>query len=207
MKKKFTTDFGDKIIIYPEIWPNKILEIQPGNLLKFTPSGNGVYGYQNRFGENPIQSAPKQEPSAGVIYFNNKITKEDLNALLRILGVRPGKDYAVFLEESKQPDRDCYLIQVRIVTKFALRFMFGAISTAEYEKFPEQKFSVNEILWKFIEKEKERWGTSCFDDGGLYGLFGGDGDYAREELSFAFMIENDYHGVFRIWSRAWLVTK
>ena len=36
---------------------------------------------------------------------------------------------------------------------------------------------------------------------------GGDGDYAVEELSFGFMLENEYNQVYRIWSRAWLVTK
>jgi hypothetical protein len=41
----------------------------------------------------------------------------------------------------------------------------------------------------------------------LYGAMGGDGDWAKEELCFGFMMENEYHGVCRIWTRAWLVTK
>ena len=36
---------------------------------------------------------------------------------------------------------------------------------------------------------------------------GGDGDWAKESLCFGLMVENGYQGVYRIWSRAWLVTK
>jgi hypothetical protein len=41
----------------------------------------------------------------------------------------------------------------------------------------------------------------------LTGTFGRDGDWAREALCFGFTVENAFHGVYRIWSRAWLVTK
>ena len=53
---------------------------------------------------------------------------------------------------------------------------------------------------------KRRVGTS-FGDSRIDGKMGGDGDYAVEELSFGFMLENEYNQVYRIWSRAWLVTK
>jgi hypothetical protein len=52
-----------------------------------------------------------------------------------------------------------------------------------------------------------RWGTSSFEDKGLYKKFGGDGDMKREELAFGLIVENEYYGIYRIWSRAWLVTK
>lgn len=209
MPIRLVFDLGDKVRISPPIWPDHKLDIQPGDLTKFVPYGNGVYGYQNRFGENPIKSAPSQEPSGGVVYFGNGIAKADLEALLRLLEVKADyKDYALFIAESEQPGKDGYLVQMRIVTKFGLRFMFGALTDAEYDKFPEQQLSVSEALCEFLEKEAKRWGTSFTDDGrGLQGLFGGDGDYAREELAFGFMMENEYHGIYRIWSRAWLVTK
>jgi hypothetical protein len=41
----------------------------------------------------------------------------------------------------------------------------------------------------------------------LSGTFGGDGYWAKESLCFGFLVENNYRGVYRIWSRAWLVTK
>jgi hypothetical protein len=205
-------DLSDKVRISPPIWSDNKLNVQPGDLSKFTPYGNGVYGYQDRNGGNPFKSAPPQEACGGVIYFGNGIAKPDFEALMCILEVqdkyvaKPSKDFAVFIAESNQPGKDGYLVQMRIVSKFGLRFMFGAINEAEYEKFPEQELSMVETLWTFIEHERKRWGTS-FGAKGLVGLFGGDGDFAQEELSFGFMLENEYHHVYRIWSRAWLVTK
>ncbi len=209
MSVRLIFDLGDKVRISPPIWPDHKLDIQPGDLTKFASYGNGVYGYQDRFGENPIKSSPSQEPSGGVIYFGNGVTKADFEALLRLLEVKTNhKDYTVFIAESEQPGEDGYLVQMRIVTKFGLCYMFGALTETEYEKFPEQQLSVSDALYEFLEKEAERWGTSFLDDSkGLQGLFGGDGEYAREELAFGFMMENEYHGIYRIWSRAWLVTK
>jgi hypothetical protein len=190
------------------MWPDHKLNIQPGDLSQFTPYGNGVYGYQSRFGEDPIKSAPLQDSSGGVVYFDNGIAKADFKALLRIMNVKSDyKDYAVFLAESKHPGEDGYLVQMRIVTKFGLCFMFGALTDAEYDKFPEQNLTIGETLWEFMKKEAERWGTSWMENKGLHGKFGGDGDFACEELAFGFVMENEYHGVYRIWSRAWLVTK
>mgnify|MGYP001560382470 CR=1 FL=1 len=217
MATRIVFDLGEgKVRISPKIWPDHKLDIQPGDLSQSPPNGNGVYGYQNRSGENPIKNAPSQEPSGGVIYFDNNITKEDFTAFLRIMDIKgaygngsANNEYAVFAAESDNPGKDKYLTQIRIVSKFGLRFMFGALTDAEYDKFPEQGMNVVDALWTFIEHEKKRWGTSFTQDGknGLRGLFGGDGDFAREELAFGFMVENQYHNVCRIWSRAWLVTK
>lgn len=204
-------DLGNKIRISPPIWPNHKLNVQPGDLSQFTPYGNGVYGYQERKGNSPFTSAPSQEACGGVIYFGNEVTKTDFEALMRIMevqrGVIPSKDFAVFTAESEQPGKDGYLTQMRIVSKFGLRFMFGAINEVEYDKFPAQELTMTEVLWSFVEQEKKRWGTSWMEDKGLGGKFGGDGDFACEELAFGFMLENNYHHVYRIWSRAWLVTK
>lgn len=208
-------DLGDKIRVSPPIWPEHKLDVQPGDLSKFVPYGNGVYGYQDHKGSNPFTSAPSQEACGGVIYFGNSVSKADFEAFMRIMEVQPGyvvkpsKDFAVFTAESKQPGKDGYLAQMRVVSKFGLRSMFGALTDAECEKFPEQEVTMVEALWSFIEQERKRWGTKFWQDGekGLEGLFGGDGDFAREELSFGFMLENDYYHVYRTWSRAWLVTK
>lgn len=206
-------DLGDKVRVSPPIWPDHKLDVQPGDLTKSVPYGNGVYGYQDRKGSNPFTSAPSQEACGGVIYFGNEVTKADFTALMRIMEVQPkhvvnpSKDFAVFTAESNQPGKDGYLVQMRVVSKFGLRFMFGALTDAEYEKFPEQELTIVDALWSFIEKERKRWGTSWMDDKGLGGKFGGDGYFAQEELAFGFMLENDYHHVYRIWSRARLVTK
>ena len=213
MSAKTVFDLGSKVRVSPPIWPGHILEIQPGDLSKTAQYGNGVYGYQDRNGNNQFTSAPPQEACGGVIYFGNDVTKADFEALMRIMEVqpahvsKPSKDFAVFTAESEQPGKDGYLVQMRVVSKFGLHFMFDALTDAEYKKFPQQELTIVDVLWSFIEHERKRWGTSWDDDEGLGGMFGGDGDYAREELAFGFMLENGYYNICRIWSRAWLVTK
>lgn len=196
----------DKLIISPAIWQGKELAVQPGDLSKFAPYGNGVYGFEKPSFE-PIRSDPPQEPNAGVVYFDNGVERSDFEGFLRMMGVRSkDKDYAVFVNESQEPIKDRYFKQMRFVSKFGLRFMFGALTNHEYDVFKEQKLSLGEAVLAFMETEKRRFGT-FFGDSRIEGTFGGDGDFAREELSFGFMVENDYNQIYRIWSRAWLVTK
>ena len=173
---------------------------------KFAPYGNGVYGYQKNSLE-PIRGDPPQEETGGLIYFGNEARKEDFEGFLRMMNVRAeDKDYVAFVQESSNPIEDRYFKQMRIMSKFGLRFMFGAIDDREYDTFKEQELSIGEALWAFMNAEKRRFGTS-FGDSRIDGKMGGDGDYAVEELSFGFMLENEYNQVYRIWSRAWLVTK
>ncbi len=201
-------DLGGKVRVSPNLFINNKIEVQPGDLSKFAPFGNGVYGYQEPLALNPLTQAPPHEDAAGIIYFGNQIEEPDFTTLLKIMDVKStDKDYAVFLEEAKFPETAGYLVQIRIVTRFGLSCLFDALPDSEYESFPNQELTVQETLWTLINKEKERWGTSCFENKGLYGKFGGDGDFAKEELSFGFMVENSYFGVYRLWSRAWLVTK
>lgn len=206
-------DFGSKIRVSPPMWlGDHSINCNPGDLSQFTPQGNGVYGYQTPERSNPFKNAPDQDACGGVIYFGNDISKADFETLMRIMQVdshRPSKDFSVFTAESEEPGKEKYLAQMRVASKFALRFLFGALTEADYRQFPEQDTTTVEALWAFIEHERNRWGTSFSQDKekGLCGLFGGDGDFAREELAFGFMVENDYHHVYRIWSRAWLVTK
>ena len=117
-------DLGDKVRVSPPIWPDPKLDGQPGDITKSVPYGNGVYGYQDRKGGNQFTSAPSQEACGGVIYFGNDVTMTDFNALMRIMEVQPAhvanpsKDFAVFTAESRQPGKDGYLVQMRVVSKF-----------------------------------------------------------------------------------------
>ena len=214
-RKRTAFDVDSKVRTSPPIWPERELEVQPGDLSQFASHGTSVYGYQAHDGNNPFTSAPEEAACGGVIYFDNNISKADFQALMRIANVQPSyevnpqKDFAVFTNESKQPGQDGYLAQMRLVSKFGLQFMFKALLESEYHTFPDQPMTMVEALWLFIEVERKRWGTSFRQDreNGLEGVFGGDGDSAREQLSFGFMVENSYHHVYRIWSRAWLVTK
>jgi hypothetical protein len=211
---KIITGFnlGERVRISPLIWPNKRLTIQPGDLTQLAPYGSGVYGYQKNRVTNPFTNAPEEEPCGGVVYFDNHISRGDFEAFTRIVGVqfpipaKPSKDFAVFTAESEEPWKDRYFAQMRIVSKYGLRFMFNALTESEYEGFGEQELSIVDTLCLFIERERARLGTE-FGDPRIAGLFGGDGDEAREQLAFGFMVENHNHHVYRIWSRAWLVTK
>jgi hypothetical protein len=197
----------DKLIISPPIWPGKELKVQPGDLSKFTPYGNGVWGYQNNSFE-PIRGDPPQEETGGFVYFGNGVKKEDFEGFLRMMGVGTDrKDYAAFVQESSNPMEDRYLTQMRFISKFGLEYIFGAIDDKEYHSFKEQDLTLGEALNGFMDVEKERYGTCFWDSPKLDGKMGGDGNFAREELSFGFMVENEYFNVCRIWSRAWLVTK
>ncbi len=213
--RRIVFSLGEVVRISPPILTDCKIDSRAGELSTFAPYGNGFYGYQIRQGENPFTNAPIYEASGGVIYFDNDIAEEDLEALMRILRVQPRgtvksvKDYAVFIDEAENSKEAGYLTQMRIVSKFGLRSMFKALSDAEYKEFKGQELNIVEAIWQFIKTERERWGTSFWEDEtkGLRGLFGGDGYFSREELSFGFMVENDYYNVYRIWSRAWLVTK
>ncbi|MBU2101277.1 hypothetical protein KKH05_00955 [Patescibacteria group bacterium] len=206
-------DLGDKVYVSPPIWHTNTLDIDPGDLTHFAPKGNGVYGYQGRGDTHPLTEAPPQEACGGVIYFGVDITREDFDALMRITEVqdahvvKPRKNFGVFTAESDEPKVDGYVAQVRIVSDFGLRFLFGISEEDVRDNFPTQELSMPDVLWQFIEYERQRWGTTWMVDKGLGGMFGGDGNFAREELAFGFMVENDYHHVYRLWSRAWLVTK
>lgn len=118
---------------------------------------------------------------------------------------RDRRDYAAFLSEADDPVEERRLVQLRIISRFALRNFFGALDSNEYDKFPDQPLTLLEALVAFVHDQKAHWGDASHRD--LSGTAGGDGDWAKETLGFGLMVENEYHGVYRIWSRPWLVTK
>jgi len=196
----------EKLIISPAVLTCKNLKVQPGDLSKFAPHGNGVYGYQAQSFE-PISGDPPQEETGGIVYFGNRVKRADFEGFLRMMNIHAeDKDYAAFAKESCDPIKDRYFKQIRLISKFGLKYLFGAIDDREYNAFKNQELSVGEALLEFMKAERGRFGTS-FGDPRIEGKMGGDGDYAREQLSFGFMVENAYYQVYRIWSRAWLVTK
>ena len=154
----------DKLVrISPPVWPGRALRMQPGDLSLSLPYGNGVYGYQRSTGSDPIRNAPPQEATGGTVYFDNDAKRSDLKALLRLLDVRMGarthdRDYAVFLAGARRPAAESYLEQLRFVSRFGLRFMFGAINESEYDAFPNQRLSIGSAIWLFIEKREGKMG-------------------------------------------------
>lgn len=208
----------------PRVWPGDQREVQPGNLDLFTPMGSGLsgavfpirpwesldrpspgqyYAYQEP-SAHPLKGAPATEPSGGCVYFGGTPRREDFLTLLRLMGVWiHGSNYLVFAEQAQDPQDERYLVQLRVMSRFALGHLFK-IKIGDDEC--RQGLELPELLWRFVEDQQEFWGTGM-NAPNLRGAMGGDGDYAKEELCFGLLVENAYWRVFRIWSRAWLVTK
>ncbi len=202
-----------EIRLSPPIFIDNTINVSPADMSQFTPQGNGVYGLQHS-DINPFTMGESMEPTSGVVFFGRPNSKEDFMGMLRLLGISssiPGGDertarkYWAFKKTSEQPGQDGYLTQLRVVDRFGLKFLFGAIDEAGYDGFPEQPLTLPEFLWAFIVDQIKQYSGDGYE--ALKGTFGGDGDFAIESLSFGLMIENSYHNVYRIWSRAWLCTK
>lgn len=209
--------------VSPNVWPGEDLKVQPGDPTYFVPMGccfsppvmvrpwdtieaamnaRSYYGAQGH-SFHPLRGAPATESSGGVIYFDSGADIESVIAALSLMHAPLRlEDYAVFVSEAEDAQSAGYLTHCRIMPRHALRNLFGVHEIGPDEPQP---IPVEQLLRGFIELHEKRYGTGMSPD--LYGAMGGDGDWAKESLCFGFMIENEYHGVCRIWSRAWLVTK
>ncbi|MBL4644546.1 MAG: hypothetical protein JKX80_01635 [Candidatus Pacebacteria bacterium] len=140
-----------KLRISPPLFIENKTHVDPSDLSKFAPHGNGVYGYQEG-SPNPLKIAPPQGDKGGYPHFGNNVSKEDFAAFMAITGVQehwvvsPQKYYAVFYEESDNPMEDGCLAQMRLVDRRALTGMFGAIEESEYDSYPEQELTMSEAL-------------------------------------------------------------
>jgi len=207
------------LIISPNNWPSdnskprsSRLHPQPGDLSQFLANQSARYLDANAHGmyTNPILTAALYEGKGGTILFDNHIDPSDLETSMKaiVMVEPPGalRSYVVYANESKNPKEDNYLRQLRFVSFFAMEHLFRAISHEQAEKLPLQPWLLTEAVRDFVQSERQFWGTG-FGAPKLERLFGGNANSAREELSFGLQVENVYHGVFRLWSRAWLVTK
>jgi len=214
------------IHISPSVWPGRAVPVQPGDFSKFAPGGMGMgdvsfpirpwddplgaspgrfYGYEAPTFD-PYQRAPLSCAAGGTVYFDSGIERADFDTVLRVLEVQTGNTfYAVFLAEAENSVEQKFLAQIRLVSADALHRMFHVEGLPETMDWVRQVIPLNDLLWRFIEIETEAYGTGMGRE--LRGAFGGDGDWAKESLCFGFMIENNDMGVYRLWSRAWLVTK
>ncbi len=213
----------DRVKISPATWPAKAV-VPPGDLTRYAPVGLGLsaplvmnpwddlgqvlargsfYGASERSGD-PIRDAPVNDAAGGTVYFDGDVEPPRLAALLELLDVRlDATRYAVFTAESSDPPKDRYLAQIRVV-EFGAMNLFGAVPDPADEP-REQPLRVADLIDAFIGAQLKRWGRGMSDE--LHGTLDGDGDWAREKLAFGFMVENASNGVYRLWSRPWLVTK
>ena len=217
-----TESIADWVRISPADWSSKSVPVQPGDLRRFAPMGRGRIGSLPAdldFGllpgnpdffsltahrSHPLLNAPITEPTGGTLYLDGEPNREDLAAAFRLLGVpADATDYAVFLAQAKKPAEERYLTQLRIVRRAALAALYDALSVAELRSFPRQGLTVGALIRKFIETEQQRWGSGLSPH--LCERCGNPGLRFRPTLAFGLMIENAFYGVYRLWSRAWLM--
>lgn len=164
------------------------------------------YGFDPPRTADVFGDAPRTDAAGGTIYFDRRIEAADFTTVLRVMGVHDAANaFAAFEAEAADPVRERFLVQRRIVPRSALSAVFGIADADIADELVHQPVDIATALWSFVDAQKTRWGTGWSD--ALRGTLGGDGDWAQEALAFGLMVENAYHGIVRIWSRPWLVTK
>ena len=208
--------FPIAVALSPNEWPEICRDPRPGDLRLFIPQGFGLgapllvtpysgvaQGAYYAFDEpqaHPVFNAPLTEPSGGSLYFDEGASIDSLDAALRLIGVYQTLDYCAFGMSSAEPLNDHYLDQMRFVSRMALTSVFGATVS---EPVPKQSLNILQAAASFTVAQRKKWK----DRSRLAGMAGGDGDWAKESWGFGFHVLNTYLGIYRIWSRAWLVTK
>jgi hypothetical protein len=216
-----TESIADWIQVSPSVWSSRTVPVQPGDLGRFAPMGRGRIGHVpadlddsapgspdlfslTAHHSHPLLNAPITEPTGGTLYLDGDPNTDDLAAALRLLGVpADATDYAAFISQAKKPAEERYLTQLRIVRRVALAALYDALSEAELRSFQHQQLTVGALIRKFIETEQGRWGTGLSPQ--LCEHFGNPGQRFQATLAFGLMIENAFYGVYRLWSRAWLL--
>jgi hypothetical protein len=218
-----TESIGTWVQLYPSVWSTKALPVQPGDLARFAPMGRGRIGpvppdleeggpgsgdpdlfSLTAHQSSPLLNAPITEPTGGTLYLDGEPNRDDLAAALRLLGV-PGDatDYAAFVSHAKKPSEERYVTQLRIVRRVSLAALYDALTESELRSFPRQPLTVGELIAKFIETEQGHWGTGLSPK--LRERLGRRNQRFRATLAFGLMVENAFYGVYRLWSRAWLL--
>ena len=157
------------------------------------------------FAAHPLLMAPLYLASTGTVYFERRVP-EDLHALLRVLAIRGDtKEYAAFVYRAHYPVIQRYLVQLKLVTFMALETVYGV---KDVPLPPKQDMTLAEAMVGFVEDQAEAWlEPGRVFSSRLSGAAGGDGDYDKEDLAFGLHVEKPFWGVYRIWSRPWLVSK
>jgi hypothetical protein len=175
--------------------------VRPGDTLESAFAAMDYYGLQPH-APDPFHDAPLTDGGGGTVYFDARTEDASVRSLLALMEVQDAAEFAAIQVDADQPLQQRFLRQLRIIVPEALGALFNAAYAPELVKQP---CTVGAAIAGFIAEERERYGTGMSSK--LTGTFGGDGDWAKEALCFGFTVENGFHGVYRIWSRAWLVTK
>lgn len=179
----------------------RFLDVLPGDLSKFALNKGPRMTRLSRF--HPFRSDSNVNAGGGLVYFDEFVEPGALAATLQLMGVDGAmRDYALFAGVAERPAREGYLHQLRFVSHRALADGFFTPSG----DLSPQPACMLDVVTAFISGERGRWnsGDPMFS---LDGMRGGDGDSAKESLGFGVLVEETEWRIYRIWSRAWLVTK
>lgn len=191
-----------KILPIMPTWKKRACTCTPDDLSKFATHGDSLYGFEKE-SRHPIAGAPLKTAEGGVVYFGAHVKPGSIQSLFSLCDVqKERRSYACFFQVSRDVPRDRFLRQLRIVSYAALASYFFAITQDEYDCLPDQPLTIAELLSAFIKEETEMRTVN-----NLAGSAGGDGHMTSEMLGFGFMVENTFCGIYRIWSRPWLLTK
>jgi len=211
--------------VLPPGWPGQKLEPSPSDLSTFASQGFGLgaplvmrpwdrledlgqrrdyYGFDAP-APDPVKTAPATESRGGVLYFDDDVEAAALDSAMGIMGVQTElNEFATFASSAKNTPLERFLDQIRIVSLAAVQGLFRIPAEVPIPR-PPQPVTVGQLVHRFIDLQKERWGRGFSPE--LAGSLDGDGDWAKESLAFGLMVENTYWGIYRVWSRPWLVTK
>ena len=211
--------FPDDLLLSSLNWPEGGPEPRPGELGAFLAQGFGLgapaiitpysasdpsfYGF-DKPGANPVLGGPTTEEAGGTLYFAADTDTAALATALGVVGLLRTTDYVVFPASSTNPVEERFLDQMRLVSTSALASMFR---TRIKDPVPLQSLDMQQAVLAFVAAQKVKWRDDHTYSFKLNGTAGGDGDWAKEQLAFGFHVENTYWGVYRVWSRSWLVTK
>jgi len=181
----------------PSIWPGKKnTGLQPGDLTRSL--GNGHNCKEALFGQGiiPLKRMPISESEGGAFCFDSNRYRKNKDAfmvLMKAIGMWDSKTYAVKIEESYGA-KTLVSRQMRLVSAFALQYAYKVIDEKEYKSFPEQKITMAEACWTFLQEET----SGCDPPKNVYP--------EKSVLilippSIGIEIENAHYNVFRIWSR------
>lgn len=208
-----TQPIDQLIDLYPLSWPDKGLEIQPGDFRLFAPAGTVDLGlapgdaahdsHSHRPAE-PLRAAPLAEPAGGTVYVDGQPSPADLAAVMRLLRVdTAATDYAAFLIRAADPLEQRYVTQMRLVRVPALIAMYHALTLDEGRSFRDQRLTIGDLVPAFIAAEQEAWRTQSRER--LASALDPSGPSVKPSLAFGVAIENVHYGIYRIWSRIWLL--
>jgi hypothetical protein len=193
------TDLNKLINFSPPVWPGKEdLTPQPGDLTKFMP--NGYNCDEDFFGEkkNPFVRMPSAERVGGAICFDSDVYRKDKKAFMlfmKAFGMWENKKFVAFIKEENDYSHTYCAKQMRLVSDFALQYAFKAIGEKEYNSFPEQKVTMAEAFWAFLQEETRGCDPPKNVSPGKTTII------MVIPPSIGIMVENSYHGIYRIWSR------